>query len=126
MTRLALKDYTFSDGTTVPKGGMVSVAAGPIHTDMENYENPDVFDPWRFSNIRDEDGEGVKHQLVATALDYVPFGHGKHAWYVRNTHMIARLDWGVRMLMSGSIALADSSLRTSSRRCWHTLSSTTT
>ena len=51
--------------------------------DEEHYPNPDVFDPWRFSNIRDEDGEGVKHQLVATALDYVPFGHGKHAWCVQ-------------------------------------------
>lgn len=80
MSRLALKDYTFSDGTFVPKGSMISVAARAIHTDPEFYDNPEVFDPWRFANMRTEEGEELKHQLVATAADYVPFGHGRHAW----------------------------------------------
>ena len=40
---------------------------------------PHAFNPWRFSDIRDEEGEGMKHQLVATATEYVPFGHGRHA-----------------------------------------------
>ena len=90
MSRAALKPFTFADGTYVPKGGMVSVASGAIHQDEEFYPDPHVFNPWRFSDIRDEEGEGVKHQLVATGTDYVPFGHGRHAWCVfvarRMTH----------------------------------------
>lgn len=38
-----------------------------------------VFNPWGFSDIRDKEGEGLKYQLVT---EYVPFGHGRHAWYV--------------------------------------------
>ena len=80
MTRVALKDFTFSDGTFVPKGTMVSAAAQSIHLDSDYYENGDVFDPWRFSSMRDEEGESVKHQLVATNVEYIAFGHGRHAW----------------------------------------------
>ncbi|KAJ3559201.1 hypothetical protein NM688_g483 [Phlebia brevispora] len=79
MSRMALQDYTFSDGTFVPKGSMVSVAARPVHMDDEFYENAEVFDPWRFANMRDEDGEGTKHQLVNTGPEFIPFGHGRHA-----------------------------------------------
>lgn len=28
------------------------------------------------------EGEEVKHQYVNTSLEFVPFGHGRHAWYV--------------------------------------------
>lgn len=80
MFRIAMKDFTFADGTFVPKGTMISATATSIHRDAEYYEDPDVFNPWRFADIRDGDGEGVKHQLVATGSDYIPFGHGRHAW----------------------------------------------
>ena len=33
MTRKTMKDFTFSDGTTIPAGNLVSVAAPCIHTD---------------------------------------------------------------------------------------------
>lgn len=80
MTRQALKDFTFSDGTFIPKGALVSAAAMATHFDDEYYDNAHVFDPWRFSDIRSEDGEGTKHQMVSTSKEYVPFGHGRHAW----------------------------------------------
>ncbi|KAF9225192.1 cytochrome P450 [Gyrodon lividus] len=79
MTRKAMKDFTFSDGTVVPKGATVSVAARPTHLDNENYDNADMFDPFRFANIRDDEGEGTKHQFVSTNLEYLAFGHGRHA-----------------------------------------------
>jgi cytochrome P450 len=50
------------------------------HAADEYYADPFVFDPWRFANMRDEVGEGVKHQLVNTSLEYLTFGLGKHAW----------------------------------------------
>ncbi|PSS38083.1 hypothetical protein PHLCEN_2v63 [Hermanssonia centrifuga] len=79
MTRLAMQDFTFSDGTFVPKGSLVSVAAGPMHQDEEFYENAEIFNPWRFVDMREEEGEGTKHQMVSTSLEYVTFGHGRHA-----------------------------------------------
>ncbi len=82
MTRLAMQDFTFSDGTFVPKGSLVSAAAGPMHQDEEFYEDAEIFNPWRFVNMREEEGEGTKHQMVTTSSEYVPFGHGRHAWYV--------------------------------------------
>ena len=84
MFRVAMKDFTFSDGLFVPKGAFISATASAIHKDPEYYgEDADVFNPWRFADIRDVDGaESVKHQLVATGAEYIPFGHGRHAWYV--------------------------------------------
>ncbi|KAF9236826.1 cytochrome P450 [Melanogaster broomeanus] len=64
MSRRVMKDFTFSDGTA-PRQRAVRDA--------------DVFDPFRFSNIREEDAEALKHQLVWTKPDYLTFGHGRHA-----------------------------------------------
>lgn len=77
---MAVKDYTFSDGTFVPKGALISAAAYPLHHNEEVYENPNVFDPFRFSNIRAQDGLSTTNQLVNTNPDYIAFGHGTHAW----------------------------------------------
>ncbi|THG96485.1 hypothetical protein EW026_g5347 [Hermanssonia centrifuga] len=79
MSRLAMQDFTFSDGTFVPKGSLVSAASGPMHQDEEFYEDAEIFNPWRFVDMREEEGEGTKHQMVSTSLEYVPFGHGRHA-----------------------------------------------
>jgi len=32
--------------------------------------------------MREEAGENVKHQMVATSPTMIGFGHGRHAWYV--------------------------------------------
>lgn len=80
MLRKAMVDFTFSDGSFVPKGSFISVAVAGTHTDGEYYENPFEFDPWRFANMRDEDGEEMKHQMVNTSLEYIAFGLGRHAW----------------------------------------------
>ncbi|THH27901.1 hypothetical protein EUX98_g6286 [Antrodiella citrinella] len=87
MARKAMKDFTFSDGTFIPKGGFVSVVERPLHHDAENYEEPEVFNPWRFVEHKNaakaESGEGVagRFGVVSTSAEYVTFGHGKHAWY---------------------------------------------
>ncbi|KAI5999861.1 cytochrome P450 [Pisolithus orientalis] len=43
------------------------------------YENPDAFDPFRFSQLRVDGNESGRHQMVAVNQDYFPFGYGKHA-----------------------------------------------
>ncbi|KAF8583781.1 cytochrome P450 [Ramaria rubella] len=73
MGRRAVKDYTFSDGTRVPKGTYVSVATSR-HFDEEAYTNASSFNGFRFSEEK-----GTNNQLVATSLDFVAFGHGRHA-----------------------------------------------
>ena len=80
--RKAMVDFTFSDGTLVRKGELVAAPAHALHRDEAFYENPLEFDGFRFANIREEDGEGAKHQMVATSSAYLPFGHGQHAWWV--------------------------------------------
>ncbi|KAF9235148.1 cytochrome P450 [Melanogaster broomeanus] len=79
MFRRAMKDFTFSDGTVIPKGTFLAFASQSTHLDSELYEDTDMFDPFRFSDTRDEDGKGLKRQFVSIDPEYLAFGHGKHA-----------------------------------------------
>ncbi|KAK7686505.1 hypothetical protein QCA50_010103 [Cerrena zonata] len=79
LTRKALQSITLSSGTFIPAGTMLTAASLPTHMDPNNYSDPTVFNPWRFSEIRGQDGESTRHQFVSTSVEYIPFGHGKHA-----------------------------------------------
>ncbi|OCH88082.1 cytochrome P450 [Obba rivulosa] len=79
MTRQALQDFSFSDGTFVPAGTLVSTPQLAVHLDSGLYEDPGEFRPWRFAEMREPEGEGTKHSMVSTSVDYVAFGHGRHA-----------------------------------------------
>ncbi|KAI0654307.1 cytochrome P450 [Cubamyces menziesii] len=79
LMRKAGKDIVLNDGTFIPRGTLMVTAAHSLHHDDSVYTDPDVFDPWRFSRQREREGEAMKHQFVNTSVDYVPFGHGKHA-----------------------------------------------
>ena len=84
--RKALQDLTFSDGTYIPQGTMVAAIATSTHRDEENYSNPDVFDPFRFSGTEEKQGGVGGNLYVSTSASNLGFGHGKHAWCV--PHMI--------------------------------------
>nr|VWO96344.1 Putative calcium-binding protein [Ganoderma boninense] len=78
--RKAVKDVTLSDGTRIPKGTLVAAAAVTAHRDDTRYTAPDVFDPFRFARLREGGStEATKHQLVNTSVDFITFGHGRHA-----------------------------------------------
>ncbi|KAF8547708.1 cytochrome P450 [Imleria badia] len=79
LTRKATKNFTFSDGTLIPKGTRINAGLVALHYDDALYENPEVFDPFRFANMGEKDGEGEKHQFVATSPEFLSFGHGRHA-----------------------------------------------
>ena len=79
---MALEDFTFKDGTFIPKGTMVSVAQRATHTEAGYYDDPLTFDPWRFSRIREEEGNITKQMATTASVDYIPFGLGRHAWCV--------------------------------------------
>ena len=82
ITRKAMKDFTFSDGTFIPKGTIIGVATRCLHHDEKFYKNPNVFQPLRFAKMHEEDSKGAKYQFASTTTEYLSFGHGKHAWYV--------------------------------------------
>ncbi|KAF8590629.1 cytochrome P450 [Ramaria rubella] len=73
----AMKDYTFSDGTCIPKGTFISIAM-LRQLDEEVYTNVSSFNGFHFSEIPDE--ERTNNQMVATNVDYLVIGHGRHAW----------------------------------------------
>lgn len=77
-----MKDITLSNGTVVPKGHVISVPSQAIHLDERLYPNPHEFQGFRFSDMRDSEGEATKHQAVTLGPDWTTFGGGKHAWYV--------------------------------------------
>lgn len=83
MERRAMKDFTFSDGTFIPKGTHLAVSAGPVSVDGEIYDDPLEFKPFRFAEARAgavDPMESVKNQLATTSPQHLLFGHGKHAW----------------------------------------------
>ncbi|KAM6503737.1 Cytochrome P450 [Amanita muscaria] len=85
MRRKALKDFTFSDGTTIPADCIINFPYHPIHADAAKcshqniYTNPEIFDGFRFEKMRVQGSEGAKNELVSIGLDYILFGSGRHA-----------------------------------------------
>ncbi|KAF8994947.1 cytochrome P450, partial [Cyathus striatus] len=79
MLRKVVSDFTFSNGQVVPSGAYVAVAAYPMHLDDEIYPGGHEFDGFRFSKKGDEGESDSKNKVVSLALDYVAFGHGRHA-----------------------------------------------
>ena len=80
MQRKAMKDFTFSDGTFIPKGTIVAAIHSPVDVDEEIYEDPLTFKPFRFAEAHEGADDAIKNQMVATSLRHLIFGHGKHAW----------------------------------------------
>ncbi|PGH15492.1 hypothetical protein AJ80_05509 [Polytolypa hystricis UAMH7299] len=78
MTRTAMHEegYRFRDGSFVPAGFSLGVAAQAVHTDEQHYEHPMQFDPKRFT------GEQVKMKkdfLASTSQTFLTWGDGHHA-----------------------------------------------
>ncbi|KAJ7215153.1 cytochrome P450 [Mycena rebaudengoi] len=74
--------FKFADGQTLPYGAFMQIATEGVHHDTEIYDNPDEFDAFRFSRRRDEkkeQGHIFNQHMVTTGVDYLPFGHGRHA-----------------------------------------------
>lgn len=80
MMRKAVQNFTFSDGTFIPKGTIVSVAMEGIYKDDDIYPDAQTFRPFRFADMHDPDnGTGEQLSMVNTGINWLPFGHGKHA-----------------------------------------------
>ncbi len=83
LKRLALRPFTFSNGVTVPAGTLLALPVHSVHMDDEIYPNAQNFDGFRFSKLREGEGDDVMaagHQLVTTSAELLGFGLGRHAW----------------------------------------------
>ncbi|GAQ10181.1 fumitremorgin C monooxygenase [Aspergillus lentulus] len=79
MTRAVIKDFTFSDGTTVPKGSYVLVPMHAMYLDDTIYPEASKFDAFRWSRLREQPGNENRYQFVTTSPTHINFGHGKDA-----------------------------------------------
>ncbi|KAH8690472.1 cytochrome P450 [Talaromyces proteolyticus] len=79
MTRAVVRDFTFSDGTTVPKGSYVLVPMYAMYLDDDLYPRASEFDAFRWSKLRDQPGAENRYQFVTTSPTHINFGHGKDA-----------------------------------------------
>ncbi|KAJ3007828.1 hypothetical protein NUW54_g3393 [Trametes sanguinea] len=79
LMRKAVKDIVLSNGTLIPRGALIVAASTPLHHDNNIYPDAEVFDPFRFARQRESEGESLKHQYANTSIEYIAFGHGKHA-----------------------------------------------
>ncbi|TFK24477.1 cytochrome P450 [Coprinopsis marcescibilis] len=77
--RQAVKDFTFSNGITIPVGCSVATSTANIHMSSDFYQNPDEFDGYRYLK-RKEDGHGhsLKQRMVGLGKNYLFFGSGRH------------------------------------------------
>ncbi|EJD07461.1 cytochrome P450 [Fomitiporia mediterranea MF3/22] len=80
LTRKIMSDFTLSHGTFLPAGTFVAANLTGVHHDDSYYPDADKFDGFRFAKLREQNpDESVKHQMVKTSPEYLPFGHGRHA-----------------------------------------------
>ena len=78
--RRVLKPFTFSDGTLVPAGTRIAIAAHSTHLDEAIYPEAKTFQGFRFAKMMDNKGQSS--QMVTASQDYLPFGVGRHMWLV--------------------------------------------
>ncbi|KIJ39456.1 hypothetical protein M422DRAFT_781034 [Sphaerobolus stellatus SS14] len=80
LSRITLKGYTFSDGTWIPKGTMVSASSDSAHYDQSSYPNPREFSGFRYVDKGERERKGNRsYDAVTITEDFMSFGFGKHA-----------------------------------------------
>ena len=90
---VAKEGVTTPLGVHIPYGTIVSCPWTPLAADKELHDQPEIFDPFRYSRPREEyeamseeqkagvDALKLKQTgLVTTGHSHLPFGHGRHAW----------------------------------------------
>lgn len=102
MRRYVTEDITLSSGLILKKGTRLNVDNRRLD-DPKIYENPDVYNPYRFYNMRSEAGKDHGAQLVSTGSNHMGFGHGQHScpgrFFAANEikvalcHILVKYDW---------------------------------
>lgn len=83
-----------AEGWHAPYGAFLMLDLAGTHRDPDLFENPDEYDPWRYSRQREEHeaktaGEKGSAEdtlriqrlgMVTTSAEHLSFSHGRHAW----------------------------------------------
>lgn len=83
--RKLLKDLRLSNGQFIPAGATIEVPAVAVNNDPDLFPDPETFDPFRFSRIRDQakaegsDQVAALSQFVSVNQNSLTFGFGRHA-----------------------------------------------
>ncbi|KAL4263076.1 cytochrome P450 family protein [Pleurotus pulmonarius] len=77
--RITIEDGKLPDGAVIPSGYQVVVNLKHFHLDPQVYTDAHIFDPFRFSKLRESEGEGVKYGFTTVDNHFLPFGAGRHA-----------------------------------------------
>lgn len=101
MQRAVTENARLSDGTILPKGSTVIVAANYMDPDI--YDDPEKFDPARFLDLREQTGQENAWQFVSPTPAHLLFGYGRHAcpgrFFAANeikillSHLLLLYDW---------------------------------
>ena len=78
LTHLVLQDITLSDGFFILKGTYTAFSSLGISRNPPLYSNPETFDGFRFSKLREQPGNENRYQFVTTGEDAISFGRRKH------------------------------------------------
>lgn len=78
--RIAMRPITLSNGETIPTGTQTSL---PVHDQLNDVPHPDVFDGFRWYNLRKEEGNENKYQFSESGKGSLYWGSGRHACYGR-------------------------------------------
>ncbi|KAH8897621.1 P450 monooxygenase [Thozetella sp. PMI_491] len=79
LARMALKEYTFSNGLQIPKGSVIFTPNSPLFADERFYPNPEKFDGFRFEKMRNDPELKSSCDLTSTDQYSMHFGIGRHA-----------------------------------------------
>ncbi|KAI3396499.1 hypothetical protein diail_12119 [Diaporthe ilicicola] len=78
--RVIHQPFTLSSGFTIPANTTIGIPTQAITMDESLYPSPEVFDPFRFSKMREERPEtDGRAQYVASNPASLSFGYGRHA-----------------------------------------------
>ncbi|KAI0287733.1 cytochrome P450 [Russula brevipes] len=80
VNRLVLRPFTFSNRVTIPAGTLIGLPVSAAHRDDRTFPNPNEFDGFRFSKLRESEGDTVtgRYQASSTSSGHLSFGLGRH------------------------------------------------
>lgn len=77
---MALKDFTFSNGSHIPAGNLVAVPQYAIMRDERTYSDPERFDGFRFYTPEAELETAPSTKYTDVKWEFPYWGSPNHAW----------------------------------------------
>jgi len=77
--RVITEDWKLSDGFVIPANTTIGVPTQAISMDPEIYEEPEKFDGFRFTKLREDPAIAGKANYASSNPVSMNFGFGRHA-----------------------------------------------